>query len=192
MRRVRLSWHALITCVGLDEMPMRFSIIQLLLLISCAATACASLKFANEVWWIVLSLFAMLVGVGIAVAILLGRSEIRTRAVGFAVGALAYCLLLWILGVWEFTPQNAKLPTSRMLIAMYFGAIRTVTSAPFSVEPDGDAFMKIGHLWWTIILGCVGGQVACLVRRRQSHSTSQRHAAKGDVGFGCHARRFPN
>lgn len=163
---------------------MRFSVIQLLLLTSCVAIVCASLKFANTVWWIVLLFAAMLAAMGIIVAILVGTHKTRTLCIGFSIGALTYCLLLWVLDVWEFDPQNAKLPTSRILSAVYFGAIRTVTRDPLVIRPDGDAYLKIGHLWWTIMFGFVGGQVAWLIRKRQSR-TAAGQAAKTSVAEGA-------
>jgi hypothetical protein len=40
-------------------------------------------------------------------------------------------------------------------------------------HPRYDTFMRIGHLWWALLLGYVGGRVASFVYQRRTDSTKE-------------------
>jgi hypothetical protein len=97
-------------------------------------------------------------------------------AIGMVVAVTVYQALLVHAGMGgnfntEFISDRAavRLPTTQVLRTLY-AVIQTADS------PDGSAFMSVGHHWWALLLGYVGGRFAQhLYARRQielSSSTS--------------------
>jgi len=51
------------------------------------------------------------------------------------------------------------------------GVSAAIPTAYMANRPKREDFMQIGHCWWTLILGYVGGQFASWIYRRRANST---------------------
>jgi hypothetical protein len=181
---------------------LRVSLWELFLVLGLVGVGCASLKYAGEVWWIVLS-SAMLAGflVG-AVAAVVGRGAMQARAIGFVLCVAIYMLLVFWSAPFnddgttsrEFDPDTAHLPTTKLLLPLH-AALSTLiwidasTGKPmpnfdphtgtglnvYSVDSINRAyFMAIGHLLWAFLIGYLGSRLAAWIdaRRRSVAATN--------------------
>lgn len=73
---------------------MRFSVVQLLFLVSYVAVATVSLKYAGLLWWTLLSSLGLLIFAAIVVSAFLGSGKHRDFFIGFAVCVTIYGLCL--------------------------------------------------------------------------------------------------
>ena len=97
---------------------MRFSILQLLILVSFVAVASVSLKFAGLAWWTGLSIIGLLLYFALAIVALIGRAEPRAFAIGFIACCTLYGLLLHFFNV-NGLSAHTQLPTARALEVVY-------------------------------------------------------------------------
>ena len=175
---------------------LRISLWELFLVLGLVAVGCASLKYAGDVWWIVLS-SAMLAGfLAAAVVAVVGRGPMQARAIGFVLCVAIYLLLVWSAPLnndrtasREFDPYTGHLPTTKLLGRLHAALstqtwVDSVTGRPipnfdphagmglniFSVDSINlSHFMAIGHLLWAFLLGYLGSRLAAWIdaRRRQ-------------------------
>lgn len=167
------------------ERLFRLSLRELLVLIALAATAIVSLQFASAGWvtvvaGIILAAFAMAV-----IVALVDRHARQAFAIGFATSMVVYGVVLAGLcfnSAWaslEFNPDAGMLPTTRLLKVAYAAVVKTrwVDFRTGQEVPDYDqqnpgpnaqyislderpvryTFMLIGHCWWALVLGYLGG-----------------------------------
>jgi hypothetical protein len=94
----------------------------LFLVLGLVAVGCASLKYAGEVWWIVLSSVMLAGFLAAAVVAVVGRGVMQARAIGFVLCVAIYMLLLWSAPIerdgttsLEFESYTGKLPTTKLL-----------------------------------------------------------------------------
>jgi hypothetical protein len=175
---------------------LRLSLWELFLVLGLVAVGCASLKYAGEVWWIVLSSVMLAGFLAAAVVAVVGRGPMQARAIGFVLCVAIYMLLLWSApsinggsASREFDPYTGQLPTSKLLRPLH-AALSTQTwidSATGQLIPNFDPragmalnvfsvdsldrghFMAIGHLLWAFLIGYLGSRLAAWIdaRRRQ-------------------------
>lgn len=93
----------------------RITIRELLLLPAFVAVGCATLKYASEVWYVLVASAAMisLILAGIVVAVDRGRSQ--AVAIGFALSVMAYGGL--------FVVADYELPSTKAFHALYWSAV---------------------------------------------------------------------
>jgi predicted PurR-regulated permease PerM len=180
---------------------VRMSIRQLLLFVAIIAIAIVSLNFANELWMTSIIGATMLVVVGAAIVGVVDRGPRQAYAAGFAITAVLYLLFLGALFGREFEQLYGKLPTTWSLTRLhkainrnvYFDNIGRVipnyvpadNSAGYGVGgfaiqtreiPQSGHFMPIGHCWWAILLGCIGGLFARFIYARRVREQPNRAA----------------
>ncbi|HEX5103743.1 MAG TPA: hypothetical protein VFV87_08040 [Pirellulaceae bacterium] len=186
---------------------LRISLLELLLLLAAVAVGCAALKYAGEVWWIVLS-SALLVGfLAAAVVAVVGRGPGQARAIGFVLCVMIYMPLIWAAPLdtsRELDPHAGRLPTTKLLGAIfesivsrkqvdmatgqpvansnsgYSGAYPPTLGYSMTLtqeSPDRGQFMAIGHLLWALLLGYLGSRLAVWVDGRRRQRAEPRLVA---------------
>lgn len=167
----------------------RISLRQLFFFMAAVALAIVSLKYASVFWQGFIGLLAML---AVFAAVIIGVFERGPRqafAIGFSIVVLGYALLI-------LAGLRSQLPTSLLLDRLYpailepgwmvtdsgervpeatAGRIRATYTGPSlsPIQPQNyplpDFYYPIGHYWWTMILGYVGGALArfIYIRRKQ-------------------------
>jgi hypothetical protein len=191
------QWHPITHASGYDgamngsRSPasfLRVSLWELFLVLGLVAVGCASLKYAGEVWWIVLSSVMLAGFLAAAVAAVVGRGAMQARAIGFVLCVAIYLLLVFWSAPFnddgttsrEFDPATAHLPTTRLLLPLHAALstqiwIDASTGRPMpNFDPHSGIglnvhsvdsvnrvhFMAIGHLLWAFLLGYLGSRLA--------------------------------
>jgi hypothetical protein len=172
---------------------MRISLRELLIGVALVALALVSLRNANyyTVWPAVatgVTMVALFVALIVAVV---DRGPRQAFAMGFALTAVAYGLMLLSVRTSNFDQFEGWLPTTRLLAYVHRAVDRggyydhqtgqlvpdydpskllvgaTVT-ASYREDPPREVFMPIGHCWWALILGYAGGWFARFVYSRRT------------------------
>lgn len=180
---------------------LRVPLWELFLVLGMVAVGCASLKYAGEVWWIVLS-SAMLAGfLAAAVVAVVGRGAMQARAIGFVLCVAIYMLLIWSApssnngtASREYDPYTGHLPTTKLLGPLHAALstqswIDSATGQPIpNFDPhsgigfnvamvdslDRGQFMAIGHLLWAFLIGYLGSRLAAWIdARRQQRAGNE-------------------
>jgi predicted PurR-regulated permease PerM len=171
---------------------IRLSLRTLFIFMAIAALAIASVRHASDGWQTTIVSVALVTFCVAAILALADRGPRRALAIGCAVCMLAYGLAILfsaplgssIAENREFNPSTGRLPTSRLLRALYerveeIGWVDVRTGKPADAEPsanaspnagdsmttttgeipDRESFMVIGHAWWALVLGCVGALI---------------------------------
>lgn len=182
------------------ERLFRLSLRELLVLIALAAMAIVSLQFASATWETVVATIAVVALTIAAIVSLVDRQARQAFAIGFVVSMIVYALLLsgGLLasrnGNLEFNPDTGRLPTTRLLRPV-FAAVAQSRWIDFRTgqelldydpqnpgpndqfvsqdeRPERAAFMRIGHCWWALVLGYLGGWFARFVYLRRIGAAS--------------------
>jgi hypothetical protein len=165
----------------------RYTIRELALVISFLAVACAALKYASEVWWLVLSASALLGIMAAAVMAVADRGRRQAMAAGFVV-----CVVIYM-AVSRSESQDWSLPTTKVLQWVYESmAIITWRSAihgeivldyePSELNPNlfmvpessinRTQLIQIGHLLFAIAFGYLGSRFAGWIYQRRARESS--------------------
>lgn len=183
----------------------RFSLRELSVLFAFVSVAFASLKFANDFWFMTVATVTMIVLFGSLIIATIDRGARQAFAIGFALTMIAYGAMLTtghrIVGSGgsmnsknvEFDQWAGRLPTTRLLRYVHMAVERNewtdasgnvipgydpkkpvvpqisnrgpssgsfggpVGGAFFREVPPREIFVPIGHCWWSLLLGYVGG-----------------------------------
>lgn len=154
---------------------MRFSVSHLLLLVAMIALACASLKFANQMWWMVLLNTALVLFPATAIL-----GFVRRRTV-FPIGVVFFVTVYSLLafdGKGRELARSGDLVTTKVIQAAY-RSIATNGGRPGTIiaqdgsarfaeaEPSEHYFMRIGHFWFALLFGWIGGLFAVWIDRQR-------------------------
>jgi hypothetical protein len=189
------------------ERLVRLSLREMLVLFALCATALVSLQFASAGWEMVVGALAALAFAAAVIVALVDRQAPQAFAIGFAVALTIYVAILASQGSLgaagpnlEMNPDTGKLPTTQLLRPVFAAVadtrwidFRTGKEVPnydpnnpgpdmqyisMDERPQRGAFMRIGHCWWALVLGYLGGWFGRFVYlRRMAASTlaSGRH-----------------
>jgi hypothetical protein len=177
------------------ERLFRLSLRELLVLFVLLALAVVSLQFASPAWETVAATITIGAFAVAVIVSLVDRQARQAFAIGFAASMVIYGVLLsgGLLGSQsgnlEFNPETGKLPTTRLLRPVFaavaesrwidFRTGREVLNydpqnpgpdmqfVSLDERPERAAFMRIGHCWWAIVLGYLGGWFARFVYLRR-------------------------
>ena len=114
--------------------PARFSLRHLLALVAAVAIALASLKFAGDVWWIVLSTVAAIAFLVALVGAFIERGGRQAFAIGFLLWSLSYGGFLFVGQTFRVAsgPTGSdpfafepSLPTTRVMRPLYVAVSET-------------------------------------------------------------------
>ena len=170
----------------------RFSSRELLLLVAFVAFAIASLKYANEICQIAVTMLALIVLIGAVIIAIFDRGTRQAIAMGMVIAIAIYGGLIVLVEFAEFTggrtTRYTRFPTNRILEYLYAGIQKTVwidrntgemipdeernirafARPPRRMEvPNLEEFMTIGHTWWALLWGYLGGRFARFVYVRR-------------------------
>jgi hypothetical protein len=160
------------------------SLREMLLALAFVALACASLKYAGEVWWMVLSATALVGFLAAAVVAVVARGRGQAQAIGFVLCVAIYAVLIlstpsvssdrvpkpdpfgWspstkILGhLFEMLSTRTYVDLRTGEIVVDYDPASSSRRVGARVSPDRVYFMTIGHLLWAMILGYFGSRFA--------------------------------
>jgi hypothetical protein len=162
---------------------MRFTIRELLLLLAAVAVGCAALKYAGELWYVVVGNITLLTLVLAVIVVAVDRGRNQAAAIGVALSLAWYGLI--------FMTPRGELPSEKILQALYWtivveGHVDPATgqevpgdplNPPAGVtvtvfrRPDFEYFLPIGHLLCALLLGFIGGRFASWVYDRRIRRT---------------------
>src|SRR5262245_34336543 len=171
----------------------RFSSRELLLLVAFVAFAIASLKYASEIWQIAVTMLVLFVLIGAVITAKFDRGIRQAIATGMVIAIAIYGGLIVLVEFAAFTggrtTRYTRFPTNRILEYLYAGIQKTVwidrnTGEVIPAEerksrafarpprradvPNLEEFMTIGHAWWALLLGYLGGRLARFVYLRRT------------------------
>jgi hypothetical protein len=167
------------------EQLFRLSLRELMVLITLSALVVVSLRFATPAWETVVASIAV-VALALAVIVsLVDRHARQAFAIGFAASMILYGVVLAVESFSspgtnpEFNPDTGTLPTTRLLRPVFVAITKTrwidfrtgkevpdydpqnpgpgMQFVSLDERPERTAFMRIGHSWWALVLGYVGG-----------------------------------
>jgi hypothetical protein len=164
------------------------------LVVALLAVAIVSLRYANEIWHIAVALFALLAFIGAMISAVLDRGSRQAFAIGMLLAMTTYGVVFSI-GLFRYNLVSGplrgggSLPTTRLLVYMYagiqetrwfdretgkeipgFDPTRQTMARPLQSrqEPSERTFMAVGHAWWALLLGYLGGRFARFVYVRRT------------------------
>jgi hypothetical protein len=178
----------------------RVSLRELLILVAAIALVIVSFQSGSLFWQGLVGLTAML-AMGMAViAGVLEKGPGRAFAIGAAVMMCGYALLVTVYRSAEATSVEGILPTTVLLRSIYpvfdnSGWVYAATSDPIpvnanpSINPDGSnslngqpvhfqqqpvfhSFISIGHSWFLLLFGYLGGRFARFIYLRRSKEST--------------------
>jgi hypothetical protein len=98
---------------------MRFSIRDLLLVVTLLAVGCAALKFAGGLWWSILAAASLAAFMAAVIVAFVGHGDQRAFAIGYATCAIIYGSLVYLSQAKELEPYanayDVRLPTTAAL-----------------------------------------------------------------------------
>jgi hypothetical protein len=155
----------------------KISLQQLLVLVSLVALAIVSLRFASPWWQAAILCLTLAVFFGMVIVAIVGRGARQAFAIGMVVVMGGYAFLQSREPV--LTADNIGLPSTYLLVRLQraIGEVRyfdtqtaqevvgynSATAPPNGarVYPDTVPLLKhvlpVGHCWWALLLGFVGG-----------------------------------
>jgi uncharacterized iron-regulated membrane protein len=159
----------------------RISLRHLFALVTLAALAVVSLKYASAAWAAILPAAAMIVFVAAVIVAIVGRGPGQAFAIGMVVVTAAYGVLRYL----ETTPNENRvvLPTTSALVALQntssdVRAVNPRTGNVLGTPPQPGSFTKrfpelhyflpIGHAWFALLFGYLGGHFAQFVYSRRA------------------------
>jgi hypothetical protein len=160
----------------------RISLRQLLILVAAIALAIVSLRYATPWWQAVVGLLLMVLFFAAVIAAIFERGPRQAFAIGFVVVVFGYAIML-ANGRKSFSPNGntltyeelhgaGYLPTTVVLGELYDVFYReggNRYASPKAGSPSQSNFARIGHCWWALLLGYLGGSFARrLDERRRS------------------------
>jgi len=109
---------------------LRISLREFLILVTAVVVGCASLKFANDYWLIIVSLTTFFAFIAAAIVALIDRGSRQSIAMGFILAGVVYGGLLSsqasdgdqnraVVRNPEFDPYDGKLPTTRIMRPLF-------------------------------------------------------------------------
>lgn len=186
------------------ERLFRISLRELLLLLALCAVAIVSLRYASGPWQLVVFTITMVAAFVAAIVAVVDRGARQAFAIGFALSMALYGLIFLYGSAratdgrnLELNPQAGRLPTSRLLEPVYKALVevrwidlRTGQEVPghdptsasaagasfvtADERPERGAFMRIGHCWWALLLGYLGGWFARWVYLQRNREPAAR------------------
>jgi hypothetical protein len=173
----------------------RISLRELLLLVTLVALAIASLKYASELWLAIVAGLAMIAFFVTGIVAVVDRGPRQAFAIGFALTMIAYGLMLTSgqntqgprgnvsSKNIEFHPWKGRLPTTRLLRYAHmvvnepqqetWGGGGFPMRTTMVEHPRREVFMPVGHCWWALLLGYLGGRFALFVYVRRMRESTQ-------------------
>ena len=172
----------------------RLSLREMFMLVALVAVAIVSLSYANEIWHIVVALLALLVFIGAMISAVIDRGSRQAFAIGMLLAMMTYGVVFSV-GLFRYNLVSGplrgggSLPTTRLLVHMYAGLQETRWFDPTTGEevrgfdpaqqtmarplrneqvPSERTFMAVGHAWWALFIGYLGGRFARFVYARRS------------------------
>jgi hypothetical protein len=172
----------------------RISLRQLLLLVAAIALALVSLKYASPLWQAIVGLVVLLAFFTAGIRAIVDRGPRQAFGMAMAIVMLSYGLLFveW-LGVAQQLPTNLLLIYAHNLVnkdhwvkphsgeIVPQGDVGSITwntstqaynlngvTVELQYYPPVDEFVRIGHYWWALLLGYLGGCFAQFVYLRQT------------------------
>jgi hypothetical protein len=156
---------------AIADMP-RISLRSALVSVAVVALAIVSLRYASARWEAIILSFTAIVFFAMVIVALVGRGARQAFAIGMAVVMAGY-LAVKLLEP-RPTSRHVGLPTTYLLVRLqslsgdirYFDnpaagvAARTGLGVPTvyaSTVPLLENFLRVGHCWWALLLGYVGG-----------------------------------
>jgi hypothetical protein len=155
----------------------RLSLREMLVLVALVALAIVSLRCASALWQGMILCLTLVTFFGMAIVALVGRRQRQAFAIGMAVVMGGYAFLQSREPT--LTATNVGLPSTYLLVCLqraigevhYFDAQTTqevvgynsATAPPNGprVYPNTVPMLKyvlpIGHCWWALLLGFIGG-----------------------------------
>jgi hypothetical protein len=175
---------------------MRMSLRELFAILAACAVGSAALRNVNHHWVTGATVVVLLTFLAMTIESLVARGPRQARAIGVLTAMVLYGWL-FDAGEYvatggavhrELDPDRGVLPTSQLLGIAYrstvqFWHVDRVTGEPtvkaawngYQTAPKGmiglppaDDFMVVGHCWWAIALGYVGGLYARFVYGRRA------------------------
>lgn len=166
----------------------QFSLREILFVVLFAGLGLAALRAGGVVASFVVFL-AIVVTMGLAIVVFVGRRTIQAFAIGFLIPTIAYGVAVYALGKSELTP-NGKLATSRLLAPLYRVMVKQIwtnfstgevvpdydpatdpdpggSMMTMTESPDRLTFMSLGHILLAMIFGYCGAKFAVIVHRTQ-------------------------
>jgi hypothetical protein len=170
------------------EPIFRISLRELLVLIAFGAIALVSLRYASPLWQTLVATISATAFMAAMIVSLVGRRARQAFAIGFATTVVVYVALLAGTGLSsrdvnpEFNPATGQLPTTRLLSPLYAAVAESrwidyrtgqevsnydphqpgaaAQYVSLDERPERGIFMQIGHCWWALVLGYLGGWFA--------------------------------
>jgi hypothetical protein len=159
--------------------------------VALVAVAIVSLKYASEVWLPIILALTMLAFFVALIVAAVDRGHRQSYAIGFTLTFASYVLI--IAHSSEIDPGGGsrnpefsrfcRLPTTRLLTyvhrtmdhSYYFDSATGKRVQNYSGGgsvghrelPPLEFFMQIGHCWWGLLLGYLGGKFAVFVYNRR-------------------------
>lgn len=177
------------------EPLFRVSLRELLVLCALSAVAIVSLLYANERWQGAIVMGTVIVTLVAGIVAVVDRGARQAFAIGFAMSVVLYGVVLANTPrandgpSLELNPYTGTLPTSRLLLPLFENvavtrwidfrtgqeildydpqaAGQSNQFASLDQRPEQAVFMRIGHCWWALLLGYLGGWFARFVYLRR-------------------------
>jgi hypothetical protein len=163
----------------------RISLREFLTLFALVAMAIASLLYASAAFRVLVSLLTMLAYIGAVIAVIVDRGPRQAFAIGLAISMTIYAVLIIHARVAGHQNYNAELyadevrvikgslPTTSILQKVLSAIVewkddsRVRNRADEPEFPNSREIMRIGHCWWALLLGYVGGRFAAFLYTRR-------------------------
>jgi hypothetical protein len=184
---------------------LQLSLRSLLALMAMIAVAIVSLRYPTQGWEIASFTIAIVAFLAAIMGAARARGPSRAFALGMSITMLIYGLTLFsrtptgspIRRNPEMNPSTGRLLTSRLLKPLYSLAadmrwvdvttgVETQEFDPsiagkvtLSEWPERATFMAIGHCWWAMLLGLLGGWFARFVYLRREYDDKLLASGRG-------------
>jgi len=179
---------------------LRVSLRELMAFVACAAVALVSLKFASDIWLAAVIGVAMALLFAALVLMAVDRGPRQAFAIGFVLVVLGYYAVLFYPPYATSTRRATRefaldglLPTTRVLQYVHTAVVHNryfdantgqevpnydpsnAAFANMSVGanelPPREYFLPIGHAWWALLFGYLGGRFAQFIYARRTTTT---------------------
>jgi len=151
---------------------LRFSILELLMLVTFVGLTLAGVMFGPPVSWIALALTIVLLH-ATAIDAFVAPARRRSFAIGFILPSIVYIGITISVGQTEYAAQLGKLPTTQLLQnilkpAYVFGVSPSIDSA--LRQTNALSVIPLGQLGFACLFGYLGGWYARWTSRSSNDS----------------------
>ncbi len=146
----------------------QFSLRTLLLFVTLFAIGCAALVNASSTWLQVVSTATLAILLISTIMAVFDHGQRRVFAGGFVICGIGYLALVHFVIKNENTGMG-RIGTTTALSYLHLSISREVPNPPsrtMTVAMHHYYFMQIGQQFWALLIGWLGGLLACYVHRR--------------------------